>query len=364
MDAPSLAADGDLPAGARPVVQLCMAAQLPMLLAIGAGPRLVYNKAFGELAGTGSAGLPELWNRLAPLIEAVRQSGVAQPSHAVTLGRPVALHGSPLLGEDGATVEGVVCICTETPDDTETLQRLQAQVVRVSRASALGQLAASITHEVSQPLSAASASAGAVLRWLAADPPNVDEAIAAARNVVRDTERAADIVWRTRSFLQLGPGFAESVDLAAIAADVIAMAQGELLHRKAQVTLSAPPELPPVRVDKVQLQQVLLNLLLNAMDAVRAVGEGERGILIEMARSSEREVEVAVTDRGRGMTPEQQRRIFDPFFTTKPSGIGMGLTISRDIVEAHQGRLWAESGPQGTVLRFSLPIAGARPPSM
>jgi signal transduction histidine kinase len=249
----------------------------------------------------------------------------------------------------------------EVPGDAEALQRLQAQMARVSRATALGQLAASITHEVSQPLAAASASAGAVLRWLRADPPNVAEAIAAASQVVREMDRAAGIVWRTRNFLQLGTGLPETVDLRALAADVIEMAHGELLNRKSGVTLSAPPGLPPVWADRVQLQQVLLNLLLNAMDAVRAVGERDRGIAIEMAVNVAGEVEVAVKDRGRGMTPEQQRRIFEPFYTTKPSGIGMGLTISRNIVEAHHGRLWAESGPQGTVFRFSLPSAGARP---
>ena len=364
MDTPPLSApqaDGELPARLHPVVQLCMAAHVPMLLALGDGPRLVYNQAFGLLAGGDNANLPQLWARLAPLIDAVRRTGAAQPALGVALGRPVALHCSPLPGEDGATIDGVVCICTDIPDDAEALQRLQAQVTRVSRATTLGQLAASITHEVSQPLAAASASAGAVLRWLGAEPPNVAEAAAAASQVMRETERAAGIVWRTRNFLQLGPGVAETVDLPGLAADVIEMAHGELLHRKAQVTVSAPPDLPPVRMDRVQLQQVLLNLLLNSMDAVRAVGERDRGIAIEMALNTAGEVEVAVKDRGRGMTPEQQMRIFEPFYTTKPSGIGMGLTISRNIVEAHYGRLWAESGPQGTAFRFSLPSAGARP---
>ena len=361
MDARTPTADGDLPACVRPVVQLCMSASVPMLLAIRAGPQLIYNQAFGVLAGAGGDGLTDLWNRLTPLVDAVRRSGAAQPPVSVTLGRPVALHASPVRSEDAKTVEAVLCICTDLPADDGPLQRLQAQMERVSRATAVGQLAASITHEVSQPMSAAATSAGAVLRWLAADPPNVAEAIAAARNVVRDTDRAAEIVWRTRSFLQLGPGFAESVDLAAVAQDVIAMANGELLNRKAHVTMTAPPDLPPVRVDRVQLQQVLLNLLLNAMDAVRAVGEQDRRIAIDMVRTSPEEVEVAVKDRGRGMTPEQQGRIFEPFFTTKPSGIGMGLPISRDIIQAHHGRLWAESGPQGTAFRFTLPIAGARP---
>jgi signal transduction histidine kinase len=357
---PALTAQGDVPAGWRPLVQLCMACHIPMLLALGAGPQLVYNQAFGVLAGNDSAGLPQLWSRLAPLFEAVRSAGAAQPPLLVVLGRPVAVHCSPLLADDGVAVEGVLCICTEVPQDAEALQRLQAQVTRVSRATALGQLSASITHEISQPLAAAAASAGAVLRWLAADPPNVAEAIAAAGHVMRDTDRAAEIVWRTRNFLQFGPGVAQTVDLPALANDVIAMAHGELLNRKAQVTLVAPAGLPRVRVDRVQLQQVLLNLLLNAMDAVRAVAERDRGIAIEIAGNAASEVEVAVKDRGRGMTPEQQLRIFEPFYTTKPSGIGMGLTISRNIVEAYQGRLWAESGPQGTTFRFTLPIAGAR----
>lgn len=358
-----LPADGEAPAGVHSVIRLCLASHVPMLLALGAGPQLIYNEAFGVLAGAGNAGLPQLWSRLVPLFDAVRRTGTAQPPLLVTPGRPAAIHCSPLLAQDGLAVDGVLCICTEVPQDAGALQRLQAQVTRVSRATALGQLAASITHEVSQPLAAASAGAGAVLRWLAADPPNIAEAVAAASQVARDTGRAGDIVWRTRNFLQLGPGVAEPVDLPAVAGEVIAIAHGELLNRKAQVTLSAPPGLPPVRFDRVQLQQVLLNLLLNAMDAVRAVSERERGIAIEMSLNGDGAVEVAVKDRGRGMTPEQQLRIFEPFYTTKPSGIGMGLTISRNLVEAHHGRLWAESQPQGTTFRFSLPIAGATPSS-
>lgn len=136
---------------------------------------------------------------------------------------------------------------------------------------------------------------------------------------------------------------------------------GELHHRKADVTLTAPPDLPAVRGDRVQLQQLLLNLLLNAMDAVRGVDEGKRRIGIEMAVNATGEVEVAVKDHGRGMSPAQLQRIFEPFYTTKPSGIGMGLTISRKTVEAHGGRLWAESQPQGATFRFTLPVAGATP---
>lgn len=350
--------------GVAAATRLCLASRVPMLLAVGAGAQLVYNEALGRLIEQAGEGLPGFWSRLHPLIDAVRQAGAALPPLPVLPvlpGRAVTFSCSPLLAEDGATVEAVLCICTEAADDALALQRLQGQVTRVARATTLAQLAASITHEVSQPLAAASASAGACLRWLAADPPAVGEAIAAARQVVRDAERAGEIVRQTRNFLQPGTAAAELVQLPAVAADVIAIAVGELHNRKADVTLTAAPDLPAVRADRVQLQQVLLNLLLNAMDAVRGVGEGQRGIAIEMSRNAADQVEVAVRDHGRGMSPEQLQRIFEPFYTTKPSGIGMGLTISRKIVEAHHGRLWAESEPQGATFRFTLPIAGATP---
>ncbi len=358
MDAPRTEA---LAPGVGTAVRLCLASRVPMLLAVGGGPQLVYNEALGLLLEQAGETMPQLWSRLHPVIEAVHQSGAALPPLPVLPGHAVTFNCSPLLADDGVTVEAVMCICIEAADDALALQRLQGQVTRVARATTLAQLAASITHEVSQPLAAASASAGACLRWLAADPPAIDEAIAAARHVVRDTERAGAVVRQTRSFLQPGSAEAEVVQLPAVAADVIAIAVGELHQRKADVTLTAPPDLPAVRVDRVQLQQVLLNLLLNAMDAVRGVGEGNRGIAIEMAVNAAGEVEVAVKDHGRGMGARQLQRIFEPFYTTKPSGIGMGLTLSRKIVEAHHGRLWAESEPQGATFRFTLPTAGATP---
>jgi PAS domain S-box-containing protein len=242
----------------------------------------------------------------------------------------------------------------------EALRQLQADLARVTRATTLGGLASSIAHEVNQPLAAVAVSASACLRWLAMAPPNLPEAVSAASHIVRDATRASDIILRIRRFLQRGADAAEDVDLATVTREVVVMAQDELRSRKVTLQVSARPDLPAVRGDRVQLQQVMLNLLINAIEAMGGVDENARTLEVHLSVRQPAWVRVEVRDSGTGLTPEQARNIFQAFYTTKPSGIGMGLAISRSIIEAHGGRLWARANPQarGTTFCFELPAAG------
>ncbi|MDB5943865.1 MAG: sensor histidine kinase [Ramlibacter sp.] len=245
----------------------------------------------------------------------------------------------------------------------EALRQLQADLARVARATTLGGLAASIAHEVNQPLAAIATSAAACLRWLAARPPNIAEAMAAASHIVRDASRAGDIILRIRKFLQRGAVSSEDVDLVAVVTEVAAMVQGELRTRKVALRIVAAPGLPAVRADRVQLQQVALNLLVNAIEAMTDTPEGSRNLDVEIRRQGEADVVVAVKDSGTGLAAADGQRIFEAFYTTKPSGTGMGLTISRSIIEAHDGRLWAANNPDGpgATVSFRLPASRPRP---
>jgi len=242
----------------------------------------------------------------------------------------------------------------------EALRQLQTELARVMRATTLGELAASIAHEINQPLASMGASGNACLRWLAASPPNLAEAASAARQVVYDATRAGDIVLRIRKFLQRGTETSGAVDLAAVVGDVATMVQAQLQARKTMLRVTAAPQLPWVRADRIQLQQVVLNLLVNAMDAMTESQAGSRCLQLDIGlhgKGDAQAVVVAVKDRGVGLAAEEVERIFDAFYTTKPSGMGMGLTISRSIIEAHGGRMWVSrnaDGP-GVTVSFKLP---------
>jgi PAS domain S-box-containing protein len=263
-------------------------------------------------------------------------------------GQPVEWFGTNTDVEDRARSE-------------EALRQLQADLARVTRATTLGGLAASIAHEVNQPLAAIAASAGASLHWLAATPPNVAEAVSAASQIVRDATRAGDIILRIRKFVQRRAEASEDLDLAAIVAEVAGMVQTELQMRKTVLRVIAPAGLPAVRGDRVQLQQVVLNLLVNAMEAMADLDESQRHVEIDIHPAGAADIVVAVKDNGVGLPAAEGERIFEAFVTTKPTGTGMGLTISRGIIEAHEGRLWASSnqGPGATV-SFRLPVAAAK----
>jgi signal transduction histidine kinase len=216
-------------------------------------------------------------------------------------------------------------------------------------------LTASIAHEVNQPLAGMLTNANASLRWLAGDPPNLSEAGEAIRRIIRDGRRAGDVISRMRSLFKKSGTAKDRLDLNEAIEEAVTLTQSELRRNSLALRTELAADLPPVMGDRVQLQQVVVNLILNAIEAMARVEGRARDLLITTQRGQGDEIRVAVRDSGIGLDPLNVERIFDPFHTTKPGGLGMGLSISRSIVKSHGGRLWAESndGP-GATFQFTL----------
>jgi len=239
----------------------------------------------------------------------------------------------------------------------EGLIRAQAEIARIARITTMGELAASIAHELNQPLGSIVMSGDACLRWLAAEPPNLGEARQAVEAIIRDGTRASSVLVRTRGLLRRGERVRERLDINDVIREVIALMDGELRRNGASLRTEMPRELPPVVVDRVLLQQVILNLVMNAIEAMRAVSDRARVLCIRTQEQHSGSIVVFVEDSGVGIDPEHLSRMFEAFYTTKVQGIGMGLTISRSIIEAHGGRLWAVANDErGSTFCFTLPI--------
>jgi signal transduction histidine kinase len=237
----------------------------------------------------------------------------------------------------------------------EALHHAQAELAHVTRVATLGELTASIAHEINQPLGAIVNNASACVRWLAAQ--NLEEARQSAALVIADGHRAADIIRRLRDLAQKAPLQKEWLDLNATIREVIALARSAVQRHGVVVETHLAADLPPILGDRVQLQQVLLNLVMNAIEALRGVGTGSRALWVSSERVAATEVVIAVRDSGPGFDPQSLDRLFDAFYTTKPEGMGLGLAISRRIIAAHGGRLWATAHPpHGAVFQFTVPI--------
>jgi C4-dicarboxylate-specific signal transduction histidine kinase len=238
-----------------------------------------------------------------------------------------------------------------------SLQMARTELERVSRLTTLGELTTSIAHEVSQPLGAMVASAGACARWLAADPPAMAEAHSALDNIVADGKRAREVIARIRALTKRQVPRMDLLDLNRKILDVLALTEQELRSHDIVLETRLESTLPHVTGDRVQLQQVLLNLIVNAIEAMSTVNNRPRELAIVTTQGTDGVV-VEVRDSGVGVDPERAERVFEAFYTTKTEGIGIGLSISRSIVEAHGGRLWASTNePHGAVFRLSLPLA-------
>jgi PAS domain S-box-containing protein len=244
---------------------------------------------------------------------------------------------------------------TEHAVASEALRAAQAELAHVNRVVTMGQLTASIAHEVNQPIAAAVTNAQAGLRWLAARPPDLEEARQTLVRIIEGGQRAGEVIARIRSLVKKAPGREDRLDLNEAIRDVIALTGSEVLKQGATLETDLAEGLPSVTGDRVQLQQVILNLVMNAAEAMRDVDGRPRELLIQtLAR--EGQVLVAVRDTGVGLDPDARRRIFDAFYTTKPGGMGLGLSISQSIVESHGGRLWVEPNEDhGATFRFTLP---------
>ncbi len=245
----------------------------------------------------------------------------------------------------------------EREEAEEGLRRAQVEIARIARITTMGELAASIAHELNQPLGSIVTSGDACLRWLAAKTPNLEEARQGVEAIIRDGTRASSVLVRIRGLLRRGERLRERLDINDIIREVIALLDGELRRNGAFPWTEMPGNLPPVVVDRILLQQVMLNLIMNALEAMRAVSNRARVLHIRTEEQFSGSIVVLVQDSGVGLDPEHSSRIFEPFYTTKVEGIGMGLTINRSIIEAHGGRLWAvaNDGP-GCSFYFTLPI--------
>jgi C4-dicarboxylate-specific signal transduction histidine kinase len=241
-------------------------------------------------------------------------------------------------------------------EQSETLRQLGSELAHVNRLSMMGELTASLGHEILHPIATARNNARTGMRYLERSPPNLDEVKEALASVVRDADRAKDIVDRIREHIKKAPPRNELFDLNAAIGEVIVMVRNAIDRNRISVRTSFIQGMVSVRGDRVQLQQVVLNLILNAVEAMSSVEEGARQLSISTQNDQASDVLVAVQDSGPGIDPEHLERVFTPFYTTKTNGIGMGLSICRSIVGAHGGRLWAEANrPRGTRFQFTMP---------
>lgn len=280
--------------------------------------------------------------------------------HAGGQVRDIHVIGHPVLGASGDIVEFVGTVMDVTARkqaeaERERLRQAQAELARVNRITTMGELTASLAHELNQPIGAAVINANTCIRWLAGDNPNIEEARAAAMRSAKDGRRAAEIITRIRLLFKKGNAEREPVDVNEVIREMIVLLHGETTLYDILVETDLAQELPPVLADRVQLQQVMMNLIMNSIDAMKDV-EGNRALTVKSERNDDGQTLITVSDTGVGLPPEQKDQIFNAFFTTKSHGTGMGLSISRSIVESHGGRLWATgNSPRGATFCLALP---------
>lgn len=278
-------------------------------------------------------------------------SGVIRDIHSV---------GHPVFSLSGELREfvGTVIDETERKRAEESLRKTEADLARVARATTLGELTASIAHEVNQPIAAVVTNANACLRWLRGESPNLDKAREASERIIRDGNRASDVIIRIRTLLKGGESDHKQIEINEVIREVAALAQGTVDLHRASLQTHLASNLAPISGDRVQLQQVLLNLVANALDAMQTISDRPRIVQVSSDRSGNETIRVAVKDSGIGLDSLQVEKLFEAFHTTKPEGLGMGLAISRSIIERHGGRLWAEAnkGEPGALFQFTLPI--------
>ena len=247
-------------------------------------------------------------------------------------------------------------IALESTRRERQYREMQSELAHANRVATMGQLTASIAHEIKQPIAAAHTNAAAALRFLDKSPPDVAEVREALTCIVDDTDRASDVVDRIGSLIKKAPPRKEVVDLNAAILEVTALTRSEAVKTGVTVGTQLAGELPRIQCDRVQLQQVMLNLIVNAIQSMSGVEDGNRELHISTVSIEPEGVCVAVRDTGHGLRPESLPRLFEPFYTTKPDGMGMGLSICRSIIEAHGGRLWAtRCEPRGALFQFTIP---------
>jgi C4-dicarboxylate-specific signal transduction histidine kinase len=246
----------------------------------------------------------------------------------------------------------------EARDSERRYREVQAELAHASRVATMGQLMASIAHEVRQPIAAVVTNAQAGLNWLGAQPPDLEEVRQTLGCITRDGMRAGDVVGRIRALIKKAPPRKEDLEINEAVLEVIALTRAEVLKSGVSVRTQLAEGLPVIRADRVQLQQVILNLIINAVEAMSGVGEGARELLISTGRDASNGVLISLRDSGPGLDPKSLDRLFEAFYSTKAEGMGLGLAISRTIIEAHGGRLWASANvPRGAEFQFTVPAS-------
>jgi len=290
---------------------------------------------------------PKMPGSLQPFeTELFRQDGSSVP----------VLIGAATFEEGGYQGVAFVLDLTERKRAADALRALQTELAHANRLATLGQLVASIAHEVNQPIGAVRNNAHAALRFLAGDPPDLAEVTEALECMVNETYRVGDIISGIRDQVRKAPPRKEYVDLNDAIEEVIAIVRGELSKHRVSVQMLLADRVPPVYGDRVQLQQVMLNLILNAIEAMTSVDDDARELVIRTRSSLAEGVLVEVNDSGPGVAAGDRERIFESFYTTKGGGLGIGLSICRSVIDAHAGRLWVEARqPRGAGFRLTLP---------
>jgi PAS domain S-box-containing protein len=266
--------------------------------------------------------------------------------------------GHPILNQSGDIVEfvGAAMDVTERKRAEEALRQAQADLAHVSRVTTMGELVASIAHEVNQPLGAIVTNGSACLRLLSRDTPDLDKSREIISRMIKDGMRASEVIKRVRELLHKAPSEKTPLNINETVQEVIDLVNSDLRRSKVGLLIELAADLPPVTGDRIQLQQVILNMILNAKDAMSEVHTHPREVVITTLKNESSGVVVAVQDSGKGLDPKDAESIFDPFFTTKADGMGLGLSISQRIIEDHGGRMWAiPNKPQGAVFQFTLP---------
>ena len=270
--------------------------------------------------------------------------------------RVPVLIGSAAFDEQRDQGVAFVLDLTERKCAEEAFREVQMQLAHANRVATMGQLSASITHEVKQPIAAARNNARAALNFLDRNPPDLGEVREALGCLVGDADRAGEIVDRIRGLIKKAPPRKECLDINAGIREVIELTRSESIKNGISMQANLADGLPLIEGDRVQLQQVILNLIVNAVEAMSSASDGTRELLVSSRKADPGGVLVGVRDSGPGLAPETLEHVFDAFYTTKPGGLGMGLSICRSIIEAHGGRLWASANlPRGASFQFALP---------